>query len=169
MANAAGASAAAPISMPVEVQLATDTDTPDIAAIDSWATGALAAVPSAPERRPAADGEVCVRVVDADESRMLNATYRGADQPTNVLSFPAGIDLPEALLWGDVVVCAPVVRREAAEQGKRYEDHFAHMVVHGVLHLFGYDHQTAAEADVMERLEQEILDRFGIGDPYGEG
>jgi probable rRNA maturation factor len=169
MTNAAGASAAAPISMPVEIQLATDTDTPDIAAIESWSTGALAAVPSAPERRPAMEGELCVRVVDDDESRSLNATYRGVDKPTNVLSFPAGIHLPDALLWGDVVICAPVVRREAVEQGKRYEDHFAHMVVHGVLHLFGYDHQTAAQADVMERLEQEILDRFGIGDPYGEG
>ncbi|NBC23930.1 MAG: rRNA maturation RNase YbeY [Gammaproteobacteria bacterium] len=155
--------------MPVEIQLATDTDTPDIAAIESWSTGALAAVPSAPERRPAMEGELCVRVVDDDESRSLNATYRGVDKPTNVLSFPAGIHLPDALLWGDVVICAPVVRREAVEQGKRYEDHFAHMVVHGVLHLFGYDHQTAAQADVMERLEQEILDRFGIGDPYGEG
>lgn len=167
--NAAGASDAAPTSMPVEVQLATATDTPDTATIETWAEGVLARVPAVPGRRPAADGEVCVRVVDDDESRMLNATYRGKDKPTNVLSFPAGIDLPDALVWGDVVICAPVVRDEAAWQGKPYEHHFAHMVVHGVLHLFGYDHQTAAEADVMERLEQEILDRFGIGDPYGEG
>jgi len=167
--NAAGASVAAPISMPVEIQLATDTDTPDIAAIETWAAGALAAVPAAPGRRPAADGEVCVRIVDSGESRVLNATYRDMDEPTNVLSFPAGIDLPDALIWGDVVICAPVVLREAGEQGKRYQDHFAHMVVHGVLHLFGYDHQTTAEADGMERLEQQILDRFGIGDPYGEG
>ena len=67
------------------------------------------------------------------------------------------------------MVCAPVVDQEAADQGKAYADHFAHMVVHGVLHLLGYDHETAAEADVMERLEIEILGRFGVGDPYGEG
>jgi probable rRNA maturation factor len=108
-------------------------------------------------------------VVDEAESRQLNHDYRHKDSPTNVLSFPAGIDLPEALVWGDVVVCADVVAREAAAQGKRYEDHFAHMVVHGVLHLMGYDHQTADEAAVMERLEQQILDGFGISDPYGEG
>ncbi len=155
--------------MPVEVQLASSTCTPDITVIQAWAEAVLARMPAASGRRPANDGEVCLRVVDSDEIRMLNATYRDQDAPTNVLSFPAGIELPDALLWGDVVICAPVVRSEADAQGKLYEHHFAHMVVHGVLHLFGYDHQTAAEADVMERLEIEILDGFGVSDPYGEG
>lgn len=112
---------------------------------------------------------MCVRVVDEEESRQLNRQYRHKDVPANVLSFPAGIDLPDVLIWGDVVVCAPVVAGEAAAQGKQYEDHFAHMVVHGVLHLLGYDHQSAAEAAEMEQLEIRILDSFGLSDPYGEG
>ena len=149
--------------MTVEVQIASSADTPDAAAIEGWALAAL-------KRASGSDaGEVCVRVVDETEIRELNATYRHKDAVTNVLSFPADVDLPEARIWGDVVVCAPVVGREAAEQGKAYADHFAHMVVHGVLHLLGYDHETAAEADVMERLEIEILGRFGVSDPYGEG
>ena len=149
--------------MTVEVQLATCADTPAVADIEDWAVAALTRAGGSD------DGEVCVRVVDEAEIRELNATYRHKDAATNVLSFPADVDLPEARIWGDVVICAPVVSREAAEQGKAYADHFAHMVVHGVLHLLGYDHDTAAEADVMERLEIEILDRFGVSDPYGEG
>tara|TARA_Y100001933_G_scaffold250199_1_gene286081 strand:+ start:6447 stop:6896 length:450 start_codon:yes stop_codon:yes gene_type:complete len=149
--------------MTVEVQLATAADTPGAADIEGWARAALTRATGSD------DGEVCVRVVDAGEIRELNATYRGKDAPTNVLSFPADVELPETRIWGDVVVCAPVVDQEAADQGKAYADHFAHMVVHGVLHLLGYDHETAAEADVMERLEIEILGRFGVGDPYGEG
>jgi len=143
---------------------------PAAADIRQWGEQALRAAPLVvPGSRPAAQGEVCVRVVDEAESRQLNHDYRHKDAPTNVLSFPAGIDLPDALVWGDVVVCADVVAREATAQGKRFEDHFAHMVVHGVLHLLGYDHQSAAEAAAMERLEQNILDRFGIADPYEEG
>lgn len=144
--------------MPVDVQYATDSAVPDAESIQRWAEAALTS-----------DGEVCIRVVDEDESRRLNRDYRHKDAATNVLSFPAGIDLPGALIWGDVLVCAPVVAREAAAQRKAYEDHFAHMVVHGVLHLLGYDHQTAADAVAMERLEAGILDRLGMSDPYGEG
>jgi probable rRNA maturation factor len=154
--------------MPVDVQLATGGVAPRAADIQRWAEGALG-LESGPGARPARDGEVCVRVVDDDESRRLNRDYRHKDAPTNVLSFPAGIDLPDAVVWGDVVVCAPVVRREAVAQGKQYEDHFAHMVVHGVLHLLGYDHQSAAEAAAMEQLEIRILDGLGVSDPYGEG
>jgi probable rRNA maturation factor len=159
--------------MPVEVQVASRARLPAVAAIERWGERALQCAPlQAPQRqstRPASDGDVCIRVVDAAESRQLNHDYRHKDAPTNVLSFPAGIDLPDALVWGDIVVCADVVEREAADQGKRFEDHFAHMVVHGVLHLLGYDHQAADEAAVMERLEIQILDGFGISDPYGEG
>jgi probable rRNA maturation factor len=154
--------------MPVDVQLATDIATPDAVTIQRWVQAALNGVPAAGSR-PVRAGEVCVRVVDEGESQRLNRDYRHQDAPTNVLSFPAAIDLPDVLVWGDVVVCAPVVQGEAAAQGKQYEDHFAHMVVHGVLHLLGYDHKGAAEAAAMEQLEIRILDGLGLSDPYGEG
>lgn len=156
--------------MPVEVQIVAATRTPAAADIERWGEAALAA---APDRcaggRPAQDGDVCVRVVDAAESRALNHAYRDRDAATNVLSFPAEIDLPDVLVWGDVIVCADVVAQEAEAQGKRFDDHFAHMVVHGVLHLLGYDHQTAAQAADMEQLEKQVLRGFDIEDPYGEG
>jgi probable rRNA maturation factor len=156
--------------VPVDVQLAAALPTPAAADIERWACGALGEAPvCAASGRPARDGDVCVRVVDAAESQRLNRQYRGRDAPTNVLSFPADIDLPDALIWGDVIVCADVVTREAKDQGKGRDDHFAHMVVHGVLHLLGYDHQSAAQAAVMERLEIQVLRGFGIEDPYGEG
>ncbi len=145
--------------------MATSRPVPPCADIERWAEGALEGAPGTGH----AAGELCVRVVDAEESQALNRQYRQKNAPTNVLSFPAGIDLPEARVWGDVVICAPVVEHEAGDQGKPYPDHFAHMVVHGVLHLLGYDHQSAGEAAEMERLEIEILDRFGVSDPYGEG
>lgn len=110
-----------------------------------------------------------VRIVDAEEGRALNQRWRERDRPTNVLSFPA--DLPPELelpLLGDLVLCAPVVLREAAEQGKRVEDHWAHLVIHGVLHLLGMDHQDDAEAEEMEQREREILAALGIGDPYAD-
>ncbi len=114
--------------------------------------------------------EISLRIVDEDEGRALNKTYRGKDKATNVLSFPSGIDaelpagLPRPL--GDVVICAPLVRREAAEQGKTERDHWAHLLVHGTLHLLGYDHESAREAEAMEALEREILAGRGVADPY---
>ena len=111
--------------------------------------------------------ELSIRIVDADEGRALNRDYRGKDYATNVLSFEA--DLPPGLklpLIGDMVICAPVVAREAAEQGKQARDHWAHLTVHGVLHLLGYDHIEDGEAEVMEALERRILARLGIADPY---
>lgn len=116
------------------------------------------------------DAEVSVRIVDADESRALNLEYRGKDKPTNVLSFPAGRieglpdDVPVQL--GDIVVCASIVSEEAGEQGKPVADHWAHMLVHGTLHLMGYDHETDAEATDMEALEKRILMTSGLTDPY---
>ena len=110
---------------------------------------------------------LAVRIVDEGEGRALNARWRNRDRPTNVLSFRA--DLPpeiELPLLGDLVLCAPVVLREAAEQGKRARDHWAHLVIHGVLHLLGMDHQDDFEAEVMERREREILATLGIDDPY---
>ena len=108
-----------------------------------------------------------VRIVDEAESRTLNRQFRGIDKPTNVLSFP--FEAPPRVRSkhiGDLVVCAPVVEREAAEQGKPLEAHWAHMVVHGVLHLLGYDHQTDADAETMEGLEIAILGRLGFPNPY---
>jgi probable rRNA maturation factor len=113
---------------------------------------------------------VSVRVVDVDEMQTLNRDYRDKDKPTNVLSFPAGeIDgLPadEGSSLGDVVICAAIVRDEAAEQGKSLADHWGHMLVHGTLHLLGHDHLTDAEATEMEGLEVKILTSHGVADPY---
>jgi len=112
-------------------------------------------------------GGLVIRVVDEEESRTLNRDYRGIDRPTNVLSFP--FESPPGVVLdhlGDLVICAQVVAREAAEQGKTPSHHWAHMVVHGVLHLLGYDHHSDAEAEEMESLEREILGGLGIPDPY---
>jgi len=108
---------------------------------------------------------VTLRFVDAEEGRRLNCEYRGKDKDyaTNVLSFPYE---PPPGLRGDLVLCAPVVLGEAIDQGKPAEAHFAHLVVHGMLHLQGYDHHTDAEAELMEDKEREILARLGIADPY---
>ncbi len=111
--------------------------------------------------------ELSIRIVDTEEGRTLNREYRGRDYATNVLSFPVelppGVTLP---LIGDLAICAPVVAREAAEQGKAARDHWAHMTVHGVLHLLGYDHIEDIEAEAMEALETRILAGLGIANPY---
>ena len=112
--------------------------------------------------RPGA-AELTVRFVDAAEGRSLNAQFRGKDYATNVLTFPYA---QEPVLSGDLVLCLPVVLREAAEQGKPAVAHFAHLVVHGMLHLQGYDHVTGADARAMEGRECEILSRLGYPDPY---
>ena len=115
--------------------------------------------------------DLAIRLVDSKEGLALNRHYRGADHPTNVLSFPAelpaGVDLPMPLL-GDLVICAPVVVREAQDQGKALNAHFAHLTIHGVLHLLGLTHEDEREADAMERLEREILADLGYSDPYAE-
>ena len=113
------------------------------------------------------DAEVTIRVVDSGESQQLNNDYRGKDKPTNVLSFP--FQVPEGIeldLLGDLVICKQVVEQEALEQGKPLNAHWAHMVVHGTLHLLGYDHIIDAEADVMEALETEIMLELEFTDPY---
>lgn len=113
------------------------------------------------------EAELTIRVVDVEESAELNGTYRHKQGPTNVLSFPfeapPGVELP---LLGDIVICAPVVAREAAEQGKAMPAHWAHMTVHGCLHLLGYDHIDPAEAEIMEDLERDVLSALGYADPY---
>lgn len=111
--------------------------------------------------------DLALRLVDGDEGLALNRHFRGKDYATNVLSFPAelpaGVELP---ILGDIVLCAPVVAREALEQGKRLQHHYAHLTVHGVLHLLGFDHEDEREAEAMEQLEREILAGLGIDDPY---
>ena len=113
------------------------------------------------------EAEVTIRLVDAAESQALNLTYRGKDKPTNVLSFPfecpPGIELP---LLGDLVICRQVVEQEAHEQSKPLMAHWAHMVVHGSLHLLGYDHIEDDEAEEMEALEIEFMQTLGFANPY---
>ena len=117
------------------------------------------------------EADLAIRIVGTREGRALNRHYRGKDYATNVLSFPA--ELPEGLpdgvklpLLGDLVICAPVVAREAKEQKKSVTDHYAHLTVHGALHLLGWDHENEADAICMEQLEREILSSLGIEDPY---
>lgn len=109
------------------------------------------------------DAEVTLRIVDEAEGRMLNSTYRGKDYATNVLTFPLA---EEPLLMGDIILCASVVAREAQAQQKSLESHFAHLTIHGVLHLQGYEHEIDAQAEFMEFMEAQILQRLGYPDPY---
>ena len=134
---------------------------PSAASLRTWATATL----------PEDHGELTIRLVDETESQTLNRTYRGKDKPTNVLSFGYDEDddmpgLPQQPILGDIVICAAVVRREAAEQGKTERAHWAHMVVHGCLHLLGYDHESNTEAEEMEHRERVILAQLGFPDPY---
>lgn len=145
----------------LDLQLACESETgfPDEALFQRWLDAAVIPFQE--------DAEVTVRLVDEPESHELNLTYRGKDKSTNVLSFPfeapPGIELP---LLGDLVICRQVVEQEAQEQGKPLEAHWAHMVVHGSLHLLGYDHIEDDEAEEMEALETEIMLALGYADPY---
>lgn len=148
-------------ALELDLQLACDDfpGIPEAARFAAWAEAALAG-----ERDQA---ELSIRVVGEDEGRALNRQYREKDYATNVLSFPADIpDYVELPLLGDLVICAPVVAAEARQQGKTPEAHWAHMVVHGVLHLLGYDHIEDSLAEVMENRERKILSGFGFADPY---
>jgi probable rRNA maturation factor len=129
-------------------------DLPSRAQIRRWVAAAL--------EQPA---EITVRIVDAEEAQALNHDYRDKDYVPNVLTFEYG-EITPGVLGGDVVICAPVVEREAREQGKPLKDHYAHMTVHGVLHLQGYDHIEPRDADIMESREAAILERFRIPNPY---
>ncbi|GGC08397.1 endoribonuclease YbeY [Marinobacterium zhoushanense] len=136
-----------------------DKDLPGADAFERWVSAAL--------KGHRTRGEVCIRIVSAEESQTLNREYRGKDKPTNVLSFPfeAPPGIPLDLL-GDLAICADVVRKEAQEQNKTLQDHWAHMVIHGTLHLLGFDHITDDEAEEMEALERKLLADLGIADPY---
>jgi len=151
----------------VDIQCASVEPVPHRRELGRWVSAALAAVPAAHRRRGAVT--VSVRLVDREEMSRLNDAYRGKPGPTNVLAFaadlPAGIDEP---LLGDIVICAPVVRAEAAAQGKTETAHWAHMAVHGTLHLLGMDHAGNAEAAAMEALESAILRDLDFPCPYGD-
>jgi probable rRNA maturation factor len=136
---------------------------PSATSFRHWVTAALAGA------RHASPAELSIRIVGSREGRSLNRQYRGRDYATNVLSFSAELptDIGSPLL-GDIVIAAPVVAREAREQDKSLRDHYAHLTVHGVLHLLGYDHQREREAAKMEQLETRILATLGIADPYVE-
>jgi probable rRNA maturation factor len=148
------------MTLSVEMQRRVRTWAPPRADIAAWAGTALG--------RKAAGRELAVRVVGPRESRRLNARYRGRDKPTNVLSFPAP-ELPagsDQLPLGDLVICPQVLRAEAREQRKSLRAHWAHLVVHGALHLIGYDHMHPDEAGRMERREIAVLRRLGFPNPY---
>ena len=151
--------------MTLELDLQIALDLPGLPAESDfrrWAEAALAGAGHS------GDAELTLRVVNEAESTVLNETYRHKQGPTNVLSFPFKTPPQvESVLLGDIVICAPVVLREAVVQGKTPEAHWAHLVAHGVLHLLGYDHdETHAEA--MESLEIRILAELGYPDPYGD-
>lgn len=134
---------------------------PSDAELQQWAELALR------DRTDFDEPELTIRLVQSEESHELNFEYRGKDKPTNVLSFPfdAPPEVPIELL-GDLIICAPVVRQEAQEQGKTEQAHWAHMVVHGCLHLLGYDHIKDDEAEIMENLERQIMAALNFPDPY---
>ncbi|ACT48771.1 rRNA maturation RNase YbeY [Methylotenera mobilis] len=135
------------------IQYASDADNiPSASLFRKWAKAALRV-----------DTEVTIRIVDAAEGQSLNNTYRGKDYATNVLTFPL---TEEPYLMGDIIICAPVVAAEAEAQHKSLEAHYAHLTVHGILHLHGYDHEIEAQAELMEGLETAIVTKLGYASPY---
>lgn len=146
----------------LDVQIACDdVDIPSLEQFKLWADLALASVKG--------DPELTIRIVNSQESQELNHQYRQKNNPTNVLSFP--FDVPDGVdinLLGDLVICTDVVKQEALEQKKNNHDHWAHLVIHGCLHLLGYDHINEDEADEMESLEIKLLSTLGIDNPYQE-
>ena len=143
----------------VDIESASSEPAPEDEDLRSWIRAALSNHPE--------DAEISVRLVDIDEMSQLNKAYRGKAGPTNVLSFPA--DLPSELklpLLGDIIICAPIVREEARTQGKTADAHWAHMAIHGTLHLLGFDHQDDGEAEAMEAMETAILNTLHYPCPY---
>ncbi|OQS56162.1 MULTISPECIES: rRNA maturation RNase YbeY [Actinobacillus] len=150
----------------IDLQIAAENseNLPSLEQFTQWVQRALA---HEAQTEDFPETEITIRIVDEAESHELNLTYRGKDKPTNVLSFPfevpEGIELP---LLGDLIICRQVVEKEAQEQQISLESHWAHLAIHGTLHLLGYDHIEDAEAEEMEGLETEIMQSLGFEDPY---
>jgi probable rRNA maturation factor len=149
------------LQLDVQIAVEKEHDLPTEEQLTQWATAALVT------RTEYEEPELTIRIVDEAESQELNYDYRGKDKPTNVLSFPfeAPAHVPIPLL-GDLIVCKQVVEREAIEQGKTLTAHWAHMIVHGCLHLLGYDHIEDEEAEEMEGIERVVMAELGFEDPY---
>ncbi len=149
------------MSIELDLQIASESNTglPSDAQFQHWLSSAVSLFQT--------QAEVTIRIVDEAESQQLNRDYRGKDKPTNVLSFPfeapAGMEID---LLGDLIICRQVVESEAKQQQKPLDAHWAHMVVHGSLHLLGYDHIDDGEAEEMESLETEIMQKLSFADPY---
>ncbi|KGJ96158.1 rRNA maturation RNase YbeY [Colwellia psychrerythraea] len=150
----------------IDLQIACQqTELPSKEQFQLWVDTALAAVISKPNQ----EFELTIRLVNSDESQQLNSQYRGKDKPTNVLSFP--FEVPDGIelnLLGDLIICIEVMKQEAQAQNKALFDHWAHLVIHGCLHLLGFDHISDDEALEMESLEVAILSKLGINNPYLE-
>jgi probable rRNA maturation factor len=150
-----------PVKVDIAVQNPTSfTPVPSNQQFERWVNAVL---------HGSGDQELLIRIVDRRESRQLNARYRHKNKATNVLSFPA--ELPEEVglpLLGDIIICAPIVAEEARDQNKSAEAHWAHLTIHGILHLLGHDHQAEEEACAMESLETRILQSLGFPDPYSD-
>jgi len=155
--------------MPLKIDIQNTIDSnqiPDIEEMQSWIVCALSKVDAKFEHP-----EITVRIVSIEESQQLNLEYRGKDKPTNVLSFP--FETPEMIpleeldeLLGDLVICEKVVQQEAIDQNKPLQSHWAHLIIHGLLHLLGYDHMEEQQAQQMELLEIHIMQELGFEDPY---
>jgi len=135
------------------------SEEPDEAQVVFWLEFVL-------DRLDRQSSEVSVRIVGEDEIAALNGQYRGLGNATNVLSFPAGISVEKVEFLGDIVICSKVVKLESDQYGKAFSDRYAHMLIHGLLHLLGYDHMTEAARTRMEELEADLLLRLGMGNPY---
>ena len=146
----------------VDLQVAYEGKAPEATQFQHWVEAA-----NQDQSSGTSNFELSIRLVDESESAALNSTYRGKTGPTNVLSFPFNSPIPmDPRLLGDLIICVPVVEKEALEQNKAVNDHWAHLVVHGCLHLLGYDHIKQDEAEIMEKLEIDILQSLNITDPY---
>lgn len=141
--------------------VSTEPAVPNAETLTDWALVAL--------HHQCKRGELTIRIVDPVESQMLNQRYRQQNKPTNVLAFPfasfPGIDISDPII-GDIVICAAIVNQEAKQQGKPHDAHWAHIVIHGILHLLGYDHLNATDAQCMETLEIDLLQQLGYANPY---
>jgi len=150
------------VTVTVDLQIAYDGQVPELALFQQWAEAAL-------QEDVTEDCELSIRLVGVAESAELNLTYRAKSGPTNVLSFPFDSPIPmEPTLLGDLVICVPIVEKETVEQAKQLEHHWAHLVVHGCLHLLGYDHIENDQAEEMEAFEIKILQTLAIDNPYLE-